>query len=109
MSDLLITILQWGPPHGPHTPMGPHSGAGGVMGPWLPAGDAAGGYTWPVLLLALAAIVVLLALFRTDTGSTERDTDRAMGVLREAYARGELTDEAFERRAARLAEPTDAD
>lgn len=55
------------------------------------------GWLFPLLFLALLG----WAIYRATTGSTDgdrHDEDRAIDVLRESYARGELDDEVFERR-----------
>ncbi|MFC4541328.1 SHOCT domain-containing protein [Halosolutus amylolyticus] len=73
---------------------GPGHG-GGTMGGW----GAFGGwmFLWPVLLLGVLALLVFWA------GDRGRDvdggrSDRALAELRERYARGDLSDEEFERR-----------
>jgi len=100
MTRFLDTVLQWGPHYPPHDPMGPHWGAGGMV----PGGETAvsqGWVGWPVIGLLLVAIVVLGILYLFRSVTTE-GSDRAMTVLRKSYASGELTDEEFERRLARL-------
>lgn len=63
---------------------------GGTMGLW--------GLLWMALLIAIPAYLLYAFVSRDrDDGS---DSPRA--VLREQYARGELSDEAFERRRERL-------
>lgn len=107
MTELLSIVLQWGPHRGPHTPMGPHWGGGGAMDPWGATGGSAVSAAWPVVGLLLLAGAVLLAVYLLQARPS--DTDRAMTVLREAYARGDLDDAEFQRRAARLDGPTNAD
>ncbi|WP_306060846.1 SHOCT domain-containing protein [Natronococcus wangiae] len=78
-----------------------HGGGGGPMGGW----DGFGGwmFLWPILLLGLLALLVVWAgsrrrgdrtvhIDRSDHG------DRTLEQLRERYARGEFSDEEFERR-----------
>ena len=105
MSTLLSIVLQWGPHPGPHTPMGPHWGGG--VGPWGASGGTAVDIAWPVLVVVALAGAVLLAA--SLAGSRSSEPDRAMTVLHEAYARGDLDDEDFERRASRLAGSSTAD
>jgi putative membrane protein len=74
--------------------------------PWSGAGVGFGyGLVWPLLGLLLLAVVVVGAvyLFGAEAAGTGTGSDRATELLRERYARGDLTDEEFERRAARLA------
>ncbi|ELY66351.1 SHOCT domain-containing protein [Natrinema versiforme] len=84
----------------------PHGGgAGGSMGGW----GAFGGWTflWPIVLLGLLALLIVWAggrrrgdrIDRTDLADRP---DRALEELRERYARGELSDEEFERRRGNL-------
>lgn len=69
---------------------------GGMMG----GAGMMGGvmFLWPILLIGLILVLV------TDLGdrSTTEDGDEAMTVLRERYARGELSDEEFEARKRKL-------
>lgn len=87
-----------------HTHHGPHWGDGPHWGGWEAAG---GSLWWPsffwllLSLLLVALIVVGVVALLTNTSAT-RDSDRAMSVLRERYARGEISDEEFEKRVARL-------
>jgi putative membrane protein len=81
------------------------------MGMWAMGGGhmwdgAAGGPEFFVILLMLVPLLLLLlgvayvarALFGDEGGAT----DPAMAELRRAYARGDLTDEEFERRREQL-------
>ena len=72
--------------------MGHHwGGTGGMWG---------FGLLWSLLwLLAVTAVVGVLF-----TMLVRHRDDRAMAVLRERYARGEISDEEFEERTARLGE-----
>lgn len=64
-----------------------------------------GGMTWWMVLLGIVMQFLFLAvivggaflLYRTVT-DTERDSDEALEELRLAYARGELTDDEYDRR-----------
>lgn len=69
---------------------------GGTVSGWM----LAVGVVTQLLLLAVLVGGGYL-LYRSLVGSTD-DTDRAMAELREAYARGDLTDEEFESRRERL-------
>ncbi|PGF14050.1 hypothetical protein CP556_23590 [Natrinema sp. CBA1119] len=83
----------------------PHGGGtGGAMGGW----GAFGGwmFLWPFVLLGLLALLVVWAgsrrrgdrTDRTDRADRADRSDRALEELRERYARGELSEEEFERR-----------
>ena len=63
---------------------------GGAMGLW--------GLLWMGLLIAIPLYLVV-ALARRDG---DRSDERPLWVLRERYARGELSDDEFERRRERL-------
>lgn len=65
-------------------------GGAGMMGGFM--------FLWPVLLIGL--IVLLVSGLGDGTGTENRD--QAMTVLRERYARGELSEEEFEERRRRL-------
>lgn len=84
---LLVTPMvgMWGGSHMWTSGMGP-----GTLG-WL----------WPLLWLAIIVGVgyMLYSLLR---GPDDQQTDSAIEELRAAYARGELSDEEFERRLERL-------
>lgn len=77
----------------------PHGGGdGGAMGGW----GAFGGwmFLWPVVLIGLLALLVFWAGSRPRSERTDSPDrpDRALEELRERYARGDLSDEEFERR-----------
>lgn len=67
-----------------------------------------GGGTWWVFLMMILPLVVLAGLlyvgYRYVGGATRQRQDTAMAELRRAYARGELSDEEFERRREKLRE-----
>ncbi|USZ70189.1 SHOCT domain-containing protein (plasmid) [Halorussus salilacus] len=63
---------------------------GGAMGLW--------GLLWMGLLIAVPLYVVYALLNRESSGNDEQ----SLSVLRERYARGELSDDEFERRRKRL-------
>ncbi|WP_336136109.1 SHOCT domain-containing protein [Natronomonas amylolytica] len=80
-------------------------GPGGGMNGGL--GGGMGGFGWWPFLSMLAFVAVLLAVYAvvdrsrpTDNDGT--DDDSALSTLRARYARGELSDEEFERRRQRL-------
>ncbi len=63
------------------------------------------GFFWPLLWLLLIAIIGIGAiyLFRERAHTTPAETpDRAIALLREQYARGEISDEEYENRVGRL-------
>ena len=63
---------------------------GGAMGLW--------GLLWMGLLIAVALYIVYVLLNRGSGGNEEQ----SLSVLRERYARGELSDEEFDRRRKQL-------
>ena len=70
---------------------------GGTMGLWS--------LLWMVLLLAVPVYLVYTLARRGEDGTRARSggtRERPVSVLRERYARGELSDEEFERRRERL-------
>ncbi len=70
---------------------------------WFPFGTWwTGGTSWIVLLIVAGVIIYLVT--RDEDGSATADDDRALEELRMAYARGDLSDEEFERRRQRLRE-----
>lgn len=109
--DTYGVVLQWGPHRGPHGPMGPHGGAGSGMAQWGGAGGV-GVALWPLLLLLLGLLLlagVVAAVYLLRRSVSTADSDQAMDLLRERYARGEVTDEEFETRAERLTGSADTD
>lgn len=73
-------------------------GSWGMFGGW--------GFLW-VLLLIGAAVLVISALSRSNQTQNSDQPGRAQDVLRKRYARGELSDEEFEKRRRKL-QPTRA-
>lgn len=78
----------------------------GMMG-WWGGGAAGTGFSplWSIamMLLALIAVVAIgYILYRGLIGDQDFHRDPALEELRAAYARGELSDEEFERRRQRL-------
>lgn len=55
-------------------------------------------FLWPILLIGLILVLVMGLGDQSET----RDRDAALTVLRERYARGELSDEEFEERRRQL-------
>lgn len=84
--------------------MGPHWGGGGMMP--FGGGGVGTGFLGPLLWVLLLAVIVLgvVYLVRTTTTSATSQSDRAMAILREQYARGDLSDEEFDNRASRLSQ-----
>ncbi|RKD88583.1 putative membrane protein [Halopiger aswanensis] len=67
-------------------------GSWGVFGGWM--------FLWPIVLLGLLALLIVWAGSRHRGDRIDRTDrpDRALEELRERYARGEFSDEEFERR-----------
>jgi putative membrane protein len=76
-----------------------------MMGPWMTGGWATGASPWWVLrgpffgLLMVGGVALLLvwALPRTDGSGDARGDERALAILKERYARGELSHEEYQR------------
>ena len=94
--DTLATVLAQA---GPMGPMG-----GSWHGPMSHGSWGAMGATWwgPFALLLTVLVVVAAALLWTRMGGDLARGDDALAELRRAYARGDLTDEEYERRRTRL-------
>ncbi|MEF8800700.1 MAG: SHOCT domain-containing protein [Halolamina sp.] len=74
--------------------MGGRGGMGGFG--WWPL-------LWTLLILVVVGLLVVAALDRGGaSGTAQTDSDDALATLRTRYARGELSDEEFEERRARL-------
>ncbi|TYL37993.1 hypothetical protein CV102_14855 [Natronococcus pandeyae] len=74
-------------------------GGGGSMGGWGTFGGWM--FLWPILLIGL----LVLAVFWAGSGGQSArsdDADRALEQIRGRYARGELSNEEFERRRRKL-------
>ncbi len=71
-------------------------GSWGMFGGW--------GFLW-ILLLIGVAVLVISAVSRNNQPQNGGQSDRARDVLRERYARGQLSDEEFEKRQRKL-QPT---
>jgi putative membrane protein len=73
-----------------------------VLLPFLAGGGMMGGigmlgglmFLWPILLIGL----ILVLVSGLGNRSEPRDRDAALTILRERYARGELSEEEFEER-----------
>ncbi len=74
------------------------------MGGWGMGGGGLWGlgFLWPLLWLLVIAVVVIGAVYLVGTRTDRFGGDRAMEVLREQYARGEISEDEFEERASRL-------
>lgn len=69
----------------------------------MDGGGMWGGFIWwPLLWLVLVALLVLGAIYLFRSTTTTSDADPAMEELRKRYARGEIDDEEYEERAAKL-------
>ncbi|TQQ78382.1 SHOCT domain-containing protein [Halonotius terrestris] len=78
-------------------------GYGGSMmggGGWGLFGGGMG--LWSLLWMGLLIAVPLYLAYSFLNGSSEGNNSRPLSVLRERYARGELTDEEFDRRRKKL-------
>lgn len=64
------------------------------------------GSLWPLLIIGLICLIIIFGivylLYRAIIGLQRDRSDAALEELRQAYARGELTDEEFEERRERL-------
>lgn len=64
------------------------------------------GSLWPLLVIGLVCLIIIFGivylLYRAIIGLQRDRSDAALEELRQAYARGELTDEEFEERRERL-------
>ncbi|AAV44580.1 MULTISPECIES: SHOCT domain-containing protein [Halobacteriales] len=86
---------------GPAVAHGSGSYGGGMMGGgWGLFGGAMGlwGFLWMGLLIAVPLYIVYALLNRGSGGNEEQ----SLSVLRERYARGELSDDEFDRRREQL-------
>lgn len=79
-------------------------GGGSGMGGWGMGGSGMWGFgfLWPLLWLLVIAVVVIGAVYLFRSRTNGFGSDRAMELLREQYARGEISDEEFEERSSRL-------
>lgn len=78
-----------------------HDGTMAGTAPWWGLGM---GLVWLVVLIAIGYVV-----YRAVDGDTAADADPALRELRLAYARGDLTDEEFEARRAKLVDDPSTD
>ena len=76
-----------------------------MMGPWMAGSWGAGANPWWMLLGPLfgllviggLALIVVWALRHGEAGGDTRGDERALAILKERYARGELSHEEYER------------
>lgn len=87
---MILQILQMGP----HWDGGMWGGAGNGM--W------GVGFLWPLLWLLVIAAIVIGAVYLFRRSGDVKGSDRAMEVLRVQYARGEISEEEFDKRSTRL-------
>ena len=75
------------------------------MGDWMGGGwwfGVVGMVVWALLLAAVVLVVVRLVILPVVEGLDDGPGDDAIEVLRERFARGEIDEEEFERRAETL-------
>ncbi|KYH24138.1 hypothetical protein HAPAU_37810 [Halalkalicoccus paucihalophilus] len=96
----LLAIWLLVPMTGAAAAMGGGYGGGMMGGGWGLFGGAMGlwGLLWMGLLLAIPLYLIFALATRTGAGNNERP----LSTLRERYARGELSDDEFERRREQL-------
>ncbi|WP_423999152.1 SHOCT domain-containing protein [Haloarcula salina] len=80
--------------------MGGGYGGGMMGGGWGLIGGAMG--LWGLLWMGLLIAVPLYLVFALAGRDGDRSDERPLAVLRERYARGELSDDEFERRREQL-------
>nr|WP_090623249.1 SHOCT domain-containing protein [Natrinema salaciae] len=76
-----------------------HGGGGGPMGGW--GGFGGWMFLWPILLFGLVALIAVWVAGLRRVARTDRP-DHALEELRERYARGDLSEDEFERRRRKL-------
>lgn len=79
-------------------------GGGSGMGAWGMGGSGLWGLgvLWPLLWLLVIAVLVIGTVYLFRNGVGRAGSDRALDLLRDRYARGEISDEEFEERSPRL-------
>jgi len=97
-------VAQWGP----HGPMGPDWVARSGLAPWNSAAGTGFELLLPLIWLLLLGVLLVGAVYLLGTRGDAPDADRATTLLRERYARSEITDEEFETRSARLGDRGDS-
>ncbi|WP_459881997.1 SHOCT domain-containing protein [Halorubrum gandharaense] len=78
------------------------------MGSWM--WDSSGGWLAMVLMMAIPLLVVIgigYLIYQSLGTETTEQTDEALEELRRVYARGEISDEEFERRRKNLRKDTE--
>ena len=104
MTGTLTMLLAQAGPMGPMGPMGGGYGpmGGGPHGPMSGWGSMGMGTGWWGFLTFLAVVLLVVGAVALLTRQGTFGEDDAIAELRRAYARGDLTDEEYERRRARL-------
>lgn len=103
----LQSFAQWGPHHGPHEPMGPDWIVRSGLAPWNSAAGTGLEILLPLIWALLLGVLLVGVVYLLSTRRTGSRTDQATALLRERYARGEISDDEFENRTARLGEHGD--
>ncbi|WP_254545572.1 SHOCT domain-containing protein [Halomarina pelagica] len=99
---MLLAMLLGGWPTTGGWMMGPGGGWGGPGG-WMMGTGGGGAWWWLGGLLWLLGLIAVVALASgVLRGAGGEGEDSALVELRRAYARGDLTDEEYERRRERL-------
>lgn len=96
LSSPSSAFAQWGPGYG-----GMHSSWGGMMGGTGWIGMIIHLFIWVLLLIALILIVKWLfqSIGSKEQGETQKgQPDRALNILKERYARGEIDREEFDQK-----------
>lgn len=79
---------------------GGYAGGGAMGTSWGGFGGAIG--LWGLLWVGILVGLPLYVVYSLRTRGSDGGDERSLSVLRERYARGELTDEEFDRRRERL-------
>lgn len=60
------------------------------------------GFLWPLVWLLVISLVAIGAIYLVTRRTGSGESNQAMEILREQYARGEISDEEFDERASKL-------